>query len=61
MRGHFLSRGLRIQQSRIREIHRAVDPEGSLMRQLTTINRRTYSVSAPRALWHIDGNHKLIK
>lgn len=61
MRGHLLSRGFRVQQQRIREAQRAVDPEGSIMRRLRTINRRTYQVSAPRSLWHIDGNHKLIR
>ena len=25
------------------------------------IQRRTYSVAGPNALWHLDGNHKLIK
>ncbi len=61
MKGHLLSRGLRVQQRRIRETLRAVDPEGSIMRRLVTINRRKYSVPAPRWLWHIDGNHKLIR
>ena len=61
MRGHLLSRGLRVQQHRIREAQHAVDPEGSIMRRLRVIHRRTYSVPAPRSLWHIDGNHKLIR
>ena len=61
MRGHLLSRGFRIQQHRIREAQRAFDPAGSIMRRLSTINRRAYSVAAPRSLWHIDGNHKLIR
>ena len=55
MKGHLLSRGLRVQQCRIREIHWAVDPEGSMMRRLTTINRCRCAVPAPRSLWHIDG------
>ena len=28
---------------------------------LSPIYRRTYSVAGPSALWHLDGNHKLIK
>ena len=42
---------------------RRVDPEGVLLRALTinTVNRRKYQVYAPLALWHIDGNHKLIR
>ena len=61
MKGHLISRGFKVQQSRIREIQRMVDPEGSIMRRLRTINRQTYAVPAARALWHIDGNHKLIR
>lgn len=61
MQGHLLARGLRIQQLRVRESQRRVDPEGCYMRRLFTINRRQYSVPAPRSLWHIDGNHKLIR
>ena len=38
MRGHLLSRGYRIQQHRIREAQRTVDPEGCIMRQLHVIN-----------------------
>ena len=59
MLGHLLARGLRVQQIRVREAQRRVDPEGSVMRRLRTINRRSYSIAAPRSLWHIDGNHKL--
>ncbi|KAJ8381337.1 hypothetical protein SKAU_G00021150 [Synaphobranchus kaupii] len=42
---------------------RAVDPIGTLFRglELNVVHRRTYSVPAPLALWHIDGNHKLIR
>ena len=63
MTGALLSRGIRVQQTRIRESMRRVNPEGVLLRALTinTINRRRYSVYAPLALWHIDGNHKLIR
>ncbi|KAJ8348991.1 hypothetical protein SKAU_G00275800 [Synaphobranchus kaupii] len=40
-----------------------VDPEGVRLRTLSmrTIRRRQYSVPAPNAMWHIDGNHKLIR
>lgn len=61
MQAHLLSRGLRLQQLRIRESQRRVDPEGSLLRRLNGIFRREYSVPAPRSLYHIDGNHKLIR
>ena len=61
MAGHLLSRGLRVQQVRIREALRRVDPHGIVMRRLTVMRRRCYSVPAPLSLYHIDGNHKLIR
>lgn len=61
MQGHLLTHGVRVQQYRIRESQRRVDPEGTLLRRLGGIHRRQYSVPAPRSLYHIDGNHKLIR
>ena len=63
MTGSLLSRGIKVLQVRIRESMRRVNPEGVLLRALTinTITRRKYRVYAPLALWHVDGNHKLIR
>lgn len=63
MTGYLAARGHRVQQRRIRESMRRVDPEGTLIRalELNVIHRRSYSVPSPLALWHIDGNHKLIR
>lgn len=60
MLGHLHSRRIRVQQHRVRESQRRVDPAGSVMRRLTTINRRRYRVSEPGALWHIDGHHRYL-
>uniref|UniRef100_A0A3Q3FKJ3 Integrase catalytic domain-containing protein n=1 Tax=Kryptolebias marmoratus TaxID=37003 RepID=A0A3Q3FKJ3_KRYMA len=56
--GYLNARGIHIQKA----MHR-VDHQGILMRtfQLRTVRRRRYSVPAPNSLWHIDGNHKLIR
>ena len=63
MTGFLQARGLRIQQTKIRESMRRVNPAGVLLRALglRTIHRRRYQVYGPLALWHIDGNHKLIR
>lgn len=63
MTGFLLSRGIKVQQERIRESMWRVDPEGVLIHslELSTVNRRRYQVYAPLALWHINGNHKLIR
>lgn len=61
MYGHLLSQGYRVQQERIRESQRRTCPEGTMMRRLGCLRRRQYKVAAPRSLYHIDGNHKLIR
>ena len=63
MTGLLLGRGLRIQQARIRESMRRVNPEGVLLRalELNVLQRRCYQVRGPLFLWHSDGNHKLIR
>ncbi|CAM4428282.1 unnamed protein product [Leuciscus chuanchicus] len=61
--GFLNSVGLRVQRSRVMETLRTVDPVGTVCRGLgiNIIQRRVYSVPALMALWHIDGNHKLIR
>lgn len=63
MSGLLLARGLRIQQDRIREMMRRVDPQGTLFRALSlrAVHRRRYHVPSAQSLWHVDGNHKLIR
>lgn len=63
MRGHLLSRGHKVQEMRIREAMRRTDPEGTVVRalQIRVTHRRSYNVRAPMSLWHMDGNHKLIR
>ena len=61
MSDHLQSRGIRVQQHRIRESMRQIDPEGTIVRRLHTIQRRHYAVAAPQSLYHVDGNHKLIR
>ena len=41
-------------------IHR-VDPEGTAIRRSVAIRRRVYHAEGPNSVWHIDGNHKLIR
>ena len=61
MYGYLLSLNIRVQFSRVRESQSRVDPEGSMMRRLFSLRRRSYSVCGPQHLWHIDGHHKLIR
>ena len=61
MHGHLLSRGHRISQTRIREALHRVNSEGVAIRWTSAVQRRKYAVSSPLSLWHLDGNHKLIR
>ena len=61
MDGHLRRRGIRVSQARIRSSIHCVDPEGVALRWRQAIKRRQYRVAGPLALWHIDGNHKLIR
>jgi predicted transcriptional regulator len=61
MEGHLRERGIVVQQTRIREALRRTDPEGTAIRQRLSIRRRQYNITFPQELWHIDGNHKLIR
>lgn len=61
MEGHLRERGITVQQVRVRESLRRTDPEGTAIRYRINIRRRVYDVSYPQELWHIDGNHKLIR
>ena len=38
-----------------------VDHERTVCRCSNVIKRRSYSVPAPNSMWHVDGNHKLIR
>lgn len=63
--GALRGNGLKIQRYRvIQSLHR-VDQIGVHLRRRqqrkVQVSRRTYSVSRPNALWHMDGHHKLIR
>ena len=61
MSGHLLQQGIFIQRWRLRaSIHR-VDPVNTALRRSRTVRRRVYSVPGPNSVWHMDGNHKLIR
>ena len=59
--GHLRSKGINVQRKRLREAIHRVDPEGVEERKAKGIKRRVYEVPHPNFIWHIDGNHKLIR
>lgn len=60
--GELSRQGIRVSRTKARESLRRIDPIGVTERWLRSpIHRRKYYVPAPLSLWHIDGNHKLIR
>ena len=60
--GLLRSSDIRVPVRLVREAVARCDPNGVCLRWIASVHRRrTYSVFAPLALWHIDGNHKLIR
>ena len=55
------SNGLRVQRDRVRDALRRVDGYGAMVRRATVLRRRIYHVPHVNFLWHVDGNHRLIK
>ena len=61
LQAHMLRLGYKVPRASLRaSIHR-VDHENTVARRSKTIKRRVYSVPHPNAIWHLDGNHKLIR
>ena len=61
IRGVLDSRGIHVPTTRIRQCLSDVDPINTALRWASPITRRAYSVPHPNALWHMDGNHKLVR
>ena len=61
--GHLHAKGIHVPRAKIchaSAIHR-LDPLGPTECRRPPIRRWVYSVPCPNYVWHIDGNHKLIK
>lgn len=60
VQGHLEAKGIHVQRQQVRNAIHHIDPTVS-ERKRPPINRRVYSVPCPNYLWHIDGNHKMIR
>ena len=59
--GILKSQGIIVREHDLRESTQRRDPIGTSLCWFATVERRRYNVSSPLALWHLDGNHKLIR
>ncbi|KAK9819597.1 hypothetical protein WJX72_000124 [[Myrmecia] bisecta] len=57
--GLFSQAGVRPTRAQILSVSRAHDPEGTAARRERVLPRRTYNVTEPMVVWHIDSYEKL--
>ncbi|CAL8275343.1 unnamed protein product [Arctogadus glacialis] len=62
VRAQLRAQQINVQRSRVRSSMLRVNPVAAAARTMSqTLQRRAYRVAGPNSLWHIDGNHKLIR
>lgn len=61
VQGEMESRGIHVQRERVRASLHRVDSLNIRARLQHVVERRQYRVPGPNSLWHINGNHKLIR
>lgn len=59
--GHLRAKGFRLQRGRVRSSIHRVDPDGIITRGRDKPRRRIYDSPCPNYVWHMDGNHKLVR
>ena len=59
--GHLRARNVRVQRNRLRGTIHCVDPQGPSTCSSRNFHARVYETPCPNYVWHIDGNHKLVK
>lgn len=62
VRSQLRAAGIRVQRHRVRRSLVRINPRAAALRAMSQRpHRRLYSVAGPNSLWHLDGNHKLIR
>ena len=61
MLGHLARCGIRVQRSRLRSSIHRIDPINTALRRSIAIRRQSYHSNGANTVWHIDGNHKMIR
>lgn len=62
VRAQLRAQGVLVQRSRVRASMIRINPGAAARRAMgQRLQRRAYRVAGPNSLWHIDGNHKLIR
>ena len=59
--GHLRAEGIKVRRSALRASLLRDDPAGVAERRRTQLRHREYDNPGPNYVWHIDGNHKLVR
>ena len=61
IQGHLLHNDVKVPQDKLRAAIHRVDHTNTISRHSSIIRRRVYATPHLNAVWHLDGNHKLIR
>ena len=61
LKGHMSRFNVKVLRADLRAAIHRVDHNNTVARRSKVIKRRVYCVPCPNNLWHIDGNHKMIR
>ncbi len=61
LRGHVSRLGVKVPRAELRAAIHRTDHANTVARRSNVIKRHVYTVSSPNSVWHIDGNHKMIR
>ena len=61
MIGHLATQNISVPRARLQGSIDRVDPINTALRRSVALRRRVYHCEGPNAVWHVDGNHKLVR
>ena len=61
IQGHLIHSGVKVPRERLRAAIHHVDHTNTVARRSSVIRRRIYTTPHPNFVWHLDGNHKMIR
>ena len=59
--GHLRAQGIHVRRADLRAALHRVDPDGVPERRRSRLRHRVYDCPCPNYVWHLNGNHKLVK
>ena len=61
LQGLLIHKGIKVPREKLRIAIHHVDHANTIHRRSSTISRRIYTTPCPNSVWHVDGNHKMIR